>query len=162
MTFQTQVLMDNRVLVHGTDVFGSTNKTIVDGTQWAELTERTDVDKAQQAFDEAVNQFFKPVLDAAEELREAFDSPADSIAYVVIEEGSEGVAPTPRHVVPLTRDSIILRLIEEDETDRLMWVGDSLEILKAPAAYSGTAPVAANESDEAARETEAQGFGAQA
>lgn len=133
MTFQTQALMNDRVLVHGSDVFGTTGKTIVDASQWNELNARSDVDRAQQVFDAAVEEMFAPLLEAAAEADRILTKTTDSVGYVVIEEASEGQAPTPGHVVQLTNDSIILRLIEEGSTDRLMWVGDKLEILAAPA-----------------------------
>lgn len=148
MSFQTQSLMNDRVLVHGTDVFGTTNKTIVDAGQWNELTARSDLDRAQQVFDDAVNEMFAPLLEAAEKANKIMERTTDSVSYVVLDEGSEGEAARPRTVVPLTNDSIILRLIEEGNTDRLMWVGDNLEILAAPADVAAASPVDVADGDE--------------
>lgn len=131
MTFNTQSLMDNRVLVTGTDLHGSNGKTIVDSTQWVELNQRTELNKAQLAFDDAVEEFFAPLVAAAEAAAKSVDVPTDSLSYVVLDEGSDGSVARPANIVSLNRDSIILRLIEEGNTDRLVWIGDTLEILAA-------------------------------
>jgi acetylornithine deacetylase/succinyl-diaminopimelate desuccinylase-like protein len=133
MTFTTTQLTGDRVLVQGTDIFGTNNKTVVDGEQWAELNARTNLNKAQAAFDEAIEEFFAPLQAAADKIEKSLAKPTDASAYVVLDEGSEGVNPTPRHVVNLTHGSIVLRLIEEGQTDRLLWVGDELEVIAVTA-----------------------------
>jgi len=145
MTFTTIKLMNERVLVQGTDVFGGSGKTTLDASQWNELALRKDVSKAQEAFDQAVEEFYKPIMEAAEAAAKVVEKPEDSTSFIVIEEGTEGVAHQPKQIVKLTRDSIILRLIEQGNTDRLVWVDDELEILEAsvakqaPATTSGDA-----------------------
>lgn len=153
MTFQTQELMDNRVLVTGSDVFGNKGQTTLDSTQWTELNARSDLNLAQQAFDETVEAFFAPLMEAAEKLQQAVERPTDSISYVVLDEGSEGEAARPANIVRLTRDSIILRLIEQGDTDRLVWTDSStLEILKA-----ASTPVSSDPAPEFVEDVNAEG-----
>jgi hypothetical protein len=134
MTFNTRNLTGERVLVSGTDIDGTTNKTVLDASQWIALNERDDVSQAQADFEAAVEAFFKPLTDAADAAAKAIDTPKDGIGYVVIEEGEEATPGKPRQVVTLTHDSIVLRLIEQGNTDRLLWVGDKLEVIEASAA----------------------------
>lgn len=135
--FTTTKLTNDRVLVTGTDLTGTAGKTVLDASQWVELNGRTDFNKAQLAFDEAVEQFFAPLSEAAEKLDKAMTRPTDASAYIVLDEGSEGEAARPAHIVALNHDSIVLRLIEEGSTDRLIWVGETLEVI-APAPVSET------------------------
>ena len=132
MTFQTSNLVGDRVLVHGTDTFGTAGKTIVDATQWLELKARKDMSTATADFDAAVEAFYAPLTEAADKASAAMkgNRPEDSSAYVVLVEATEGVPANAGVTVPLTRDSVILRLIEEQNTDRLVWVDDSLEVLE--------------------------------
>jgi hypothetical protein len=130
--FKTNILVGERVLVSGTDVTGESGKTIVDATQWNELALRKDVSKATADFDAAVEAFYAPLTDAADAAEQAFkgNKPDDASAYVVIQEEVPATPGQVGHTVRLTRDSVILRLIEEGNTDRLVWVDDQLEVLE--------------------------------
>lgn len=153
--FTTRNLTGERVLVKGTDIDGTTNKTVLDGSQWAALNARDDISQAEEQFAAAVEKFFKPLTDAAEAAAKAVETPGDSIGYVVVEEGSEGVPATPRQIVELTHDSIVLRLIEQGDTDRLLWVGDSLEVIESTGPSAGSAAESdASGDDEVAEPTE--------
>lgn len=149
MTFNTINLTGNRVLVRGTDLTGATGEATLDASQWNELNARDDVSRAQQAFDDAVHEFFAPLTKAAEQAKRSLEVPEDSVSYVVLDEGSEGQARRPKQVVKLTRDSIVLRLIEEGNTDRLIWVNGELEVTEASVAPTPSAPAAADQGDEA-------------
>lgn len=135
MTFSTSRLVGSKVLVQGTDVFGTAGQTILDSTQWDEVNSNKEFDQATSAFDAAVEAFFAPLTEAAEKLdRAVADKPTDSVGYVVLNEAVEGVAAQPAHLIKLTSDSVVLRLIEQGDTNRLVWVGDDLEVLEsAPA-----------------------------
>jgi len=149
MTFTTINLTGNRVLVRGTDVHGAAGEATLDASQWNELKVRDDVQKAQENFDSKVDEFFAPLLEAAEQAKSSMDKPRDSISYVVIEEGVEGRPGRAEHVVSLTRDSIVLRLIEEGNTDRLIWVNGELEVAEASVQSTPSAPTAATPPDAA-------------
>lgn len=152
MTFTTRNLTGGRVLVKGTDIDGTTNKTVLDGRQWEELNARDDVSKAEAAFAAVVEEFFKPLTDAAEAAAKALETPGDSIGYVVIDEGTEATAGRPRRVVELTHDSIVLRLIDQGDTDRLLWVGDNLEVIEQAGPSVGSAGVSDESDDDAVAE----------
>lgn len=131
MSFVVQNMLGDQALVSGTDHRGFDGKTIVSTTQWDELKARTNFSSAVEDFDAAVEEFFKPLTEAAEKAAKASaGKPQDSSEYVVLKEGTEGVKSEPAQIVALTKDSIILRLIEEGNTDRLVWVdGSTLGVL---------------------------------
>ena len=133
MTFQVQNMLGDQALVSGTDHLGNTGKTIVFTTQWDELKARKNFSSAQEDFDAQVEAFFAPLTEAAEKLEKAVNAKApDSASFIVLTEAVEGTPSQPAQVVALTKDSIILRLIEEGNTDRLVWVDEStLGILAA-------------------------------
>lgn len=138
MSFTMQTLVNDRVLVTGQDVTGTTGKVVLDGSQWVEINGRDDVSKAEAAFEAAVEEFFAPITEAAEKLSKSLERPTDPSSYIVLQEAVEAVGPRPAQLVKLTRDSQIIRLIEEGQTDRLIWVGDDeLEIL-APSQGNGS------------------------
>ena len=126
MTFQVQSMLGGSALVTGTDKLGNEGKTVVSTIQWDELTGRDNFSKAQADFDAEVEKFFKPLTKAAKKAEKALARPSqDPAEYIVLKEAVVGTAPSPAEIVPLTRDSIILRLIEEGNTDRLVWVDES-------------------------------------
>lgn len=133
MTFHVQNMIGGQALVSGTDYRGNEGKTVVNTIQWDELNARANFSKATEDFDAAVEQFFAPLTEAAEKAELTLNSQQqDPTEYVVLTEGTEGVEAQRAEIVQLTRDSIILRLIEEGETDRLVWVDEStLGILAA-------------------------------
>lgn len=138
MTFKTMNLTGERVLVKGTDNFGTTGEVVLDARQWNEVNRHRNVAEAGQAFDAEVDEFFAPLLRAAEKFDTAQTGrDEDPIAKFVIREGSEGVQARPEQAIHLNRDSVVLRLIERGDTDRLVWVGDQLEVLEV---LPGTQP----------------------
>jgi hypothetical protein len=134
MSFTTQNLVGNRVVVKGTDINGAVGEQVVDSTEWTLIHANTELDIAKQAFDEAVEEFFAPITEAAEKLGKTLEMPEDAINYLVLDEGVEGTESVSRNVVHLSQDSVILRLIEAGDDDRLVWVNERLEVLaEAPA-----------------------------
>lgn len=131
--FTVQTMLGGTALVSGTDKLGNTGKTQVFTTQWDELNGRTNFSKAQEDFDAAVEAFFKPLTKAAKKLEKNLERPSqDPAEYIVLKEEVKGTKAQPAEIVALTRDSIILRLIEEGDTDRLVWIDEStLGILAA-------------------------------
>lgn len=133
MTFHVQNMIGGQALVSGTDKLGNEGKTVVSTTQWDELNARSNFSKATEDFNAAVEEFFAPLTEAAKKAERELDrQKQDPAEYVVLTEGTEGAEAKPAEIIQLTRDSIILRLIEEGDTDRLMWVDEStLGILAA-------------------------------
>lgn len=131
MTFTTLNLTGNRVLVKGQDHTGTEGEAVLDGSQWAEVKRQQAHAKAHDNFDSEVEAFFAPIVEAAELLESTLVVPApDPASYVVIDEGEEGTGGRPAVVRHLHQHSIVLRLIEEGQSDRLVWVGGNLEILE--------------------------------
>jgi hypothetical protein len=130
MSFDTTRLVGSRVMVVGTDTFGTKGQTVLDSTQWDEVKSNTAYDQAIEAFDAAVADFFAPILEAAEATAVAIEKPQDPSSYVVLSEAVEGVEGKPAQLVHLNNDSIVLRLIESGDEDRLVWVDGGLEVLE--------------------------------
>lgn len=136
MTFTSRRLVGNRVMVSGSDVLGTSGQAILDSSQWDEIKADLKFDQATEAFEAAVEEFFKPLTDAADQAQRSVDVPDDPAGYVVLSEGQPGQRAVPRHIVKLNRDSIVLRLIEQGDTSRLVWVNGELEVLERTAQVS--------------------------
>lgn len=130
MTFTTKQLTGERVLVTGTDVLGTTGTTVLDSSEWNGVKAHLGYHEATDEFDAKVAEFFAPLTEAAEKLAAAGYTPqVDEDAIVVFDEGVEPTVGKQREVAHLGRDSIVLRLLERGDHDRLVWVNDSLEVL---------------------------------
>lgn len=128
--FTTISLSGERVLVKGTDRFGTEGQTVLDGSTWAEVKRHRAFHLATDGFDAAVETFFAPLMEAADQLNKAIATPKpDPDTYVILVEGEEGTPGRQQEVIKLDADSVVLRLIERGDTDRLVWVMDSLEIM---------------------------------
>lgn len=128
--FTTRNLTGERVLVRGTDIEGGFGEAIVNASQWNELKARAELITAGAEFDAAVAAFYAPLLEAAEKANKKIERPDDNLSFVVLDEGQEGQVHRPAQTVRLTKDSMVLRLIEDGNTDRLVWVAGELEILE--------------------------------
>ena len=127
--FNTTILAGQRVLVTGSK---KNQQTILDSTEWDSIKAHQAYHLAGDAFDEAVTAFFAPIVEAAEKANAALAESLpkrDDAFVIVLSEGTEGVEEVEPEVIQLGRDAAILRMIEEGNTDRLVWVGDALEIL---------------------------------
>lgn len=130
MSFSLTRLVGSRVMVKGSDSFGTQGQCVLDSTQWDEVQSNTAYDQAIEAFDAAVADFFAPIIEAAEATAVAIERPQDPSSYVVLSEAVEGVEGKPAQLIHLTNDSIVLRLIESGDDDRLVWVDGGLEVLE--------------------------------
>lgn len=131
MSFTMLNLSGERVLIKGTDNQGTEGQTVVSSSEWNEVKRHTQHSEAHEDFDRVVEEFFKPLTEAAEKLDLAFNQKSrDPISYVVLDEGSEGEARREEVVIKLSHDSVVLRILESGDTDRLVWVGDTLEVLE--------------------------------
>jgi hypothetical protein len=129
--FTTTRLVDGRVLVAGSDKYSVSGQTVVDATEWDEVNADSAYSKAAEDFDAAVADFFAPLTAAADKLNESLEVPQDADSYVVISEAVEGVEAKDRVLHHLSNDSIILRLVERGDHDRLVWVNDQLVVTVA-------------------------------
>jgi hypothetical protein len=130
MSFNIINLAGDRALVKGRDAQGTHGQQILDAAEWNEFNARNKHGEAHEAFDAAVEEFFAPLNAAVDALKETAKPKLDPLFFVTVQEGSAPVEGTNEVLVHLSHDSAVLRLIEQDpDTDRLIWVNDSLEIL---------------------------------
>jgi hypothetical protein len=133
MSFTITKLAGDRALVKGRDASGTHGQQILDAAEWTELNAQTKHMEAHEAFDAAVEAFFAPLNNAVDALKDTAKPKHDPLFFVTIQEKSEAVEGTDEILVRLNHDSAVLRLIEQDpDTDRLLWVNDTLEILELP------------------------------
>lgn len=121
-SFTVQNMLGSQALVQGTDDLGNSGSVVLDTTQWDEVKQDEKFSTAKADFDAAVEEFFRPLTDAAEAAEAAQQQTYDDLEYVVVTEGQEGQAPVEQEILELNRDSIILRIIESGDTSRLIWV----------------------------------------
>ena len=135
MSFTITNLAGDRALVKGRDASGNHGQQILDAAEWNEFNARNKHDEAHEAFDAAVEEFFAPLNQAVDALKETAKPKLDPLFFVTVQEGTAAVEGTHEVLVHLSHDSAVLRLITQDpDTDRLLWVNDTLEILAdAPA-----------------------------
>ena len=132
MKFSITKLVSSRAFVEGTDRFGTAGSTVVNTEQWDEVKAHDEFHTSVEAYDAAVEEFFAPLLAATDAVEAKRSKPvSDPISHVVLHEGTEAVEGEAPTIIKLGRDAIILRLIEEGQTDRLIWVDGDLEVLAA-------------------------------
>lgn len=137
-TFTITPLVGDRALVKGTDKFGVTGQATVDATEHNALKYDAALVEAHNTFDEKVESFFAELTEASAELDAAHRLPElDPATYIVEQEAVEGTQAKGRVIRRLQPDTVVLRLIEAGDSDRLVWVEGKLEVLAAEV----TAPV---------------------
>ena len=150
--FKTIRLANHRVLVDGTDVFGYQNRTVLDSTQWDGIQATVNQTTAEDQFNKAVEEFYAPLIEKIDAIVAAEEKSIVDDAYtLVVGETVEAVDAVAPAVYRLSQDSAILRLIEEGKADRLVWVGDKLEII---AEEEDETPAEAEASVDAATDAE--------
>lgn len=161
MTLVTTALTGNRVLVKGTDISGTDGEMILDGSQWAEIKRQLEQDVAAAAFDADVDQFFAPLIQAADKFNATLAETFDEDTVFVFDEPRAAVPGDPGRHVHLHLHSVILRLLEQGQSNRLVWVNGNLEVV-APATPSQAGTVAPSGSDPAQGVTPAEAGNANA
>lgn len=146
--FEMLELTGNRVVVTGTDLLGQTGKVVIDGTEWAGLKRHDAAHQAEAEFDAALQAWAAPMIEAQEKYEAAIAADdQDPLEYMVLHEEVVATEGRPEVRARLSKDSQILRLIEDNDFDRLYWVTESnLEILKAGA--SPVQPMLDEDEDE--------------
>lgn len=129
-SFSTTALANERVLVNGTDSFGTTNKIVLDASEYNQINDNFKVDAATKAFNAEVEAFFAPLTEAADQLAEAQkrSKALDPAQYVVVQEHVCATEGQDAIIIKVSHDTSVLTLIEAGDFERLIWVGDSLEI----------------------------------
>ena len=131
--FTTTTLAGSRVLIEGTDSRGTRDQTIVCSRQWDMISQHFEEEAAKDQFNEAVSEFFAPLLEAVDGLNAAAEiaSAPDPMSYMVLREGSPAVEAEDEVIVHLHPSTLALRLINLERFDRLLWVKGELEVLPA-------------------------------
>lgn len=136
-TFSTKQLAGHRVLVTGVDDRNENRHAILDSSEWDSLRHDQDADAAAAEFDRATKAFYAPLTEAAERLERKQLPKLDPAFTYLVTEGEAGTPGVEEHIIELTRDSVTLRLLEQGNTDRLVWVGDTIEVLAPTAPVTG-------------------------
>lgn len=124
MTLTMSKLVNEGVLVRGQDINGTDGSIVLDGSQWAEVNAHRAKHDADEVFEKAVDDFFAPLVEAAEAAGKAIENVPDSLTYVVLHEGVEGQQGRSEQRVALTHDSQVIRLLESGAGhSRLVWDG---------------------------------------
>ena len=128
MFAQTQLAGD-RVLVQGPNG----EQCILDADQFNELKKHQAFNAAAEEFDQVVNEFFAPMLDAISLIQDklgATEIRADDPYVLVLEPEVQGAEGRPAKTVYLEHDTAVLRMLDAGQEDRLIWIGsDRIEIL---------------------------------
>jgi hypothetical protein len=143
MTFTIRRLAGHRALVTGTDVLGQTGTAVLDTDEWDRFKAQREHSELHKEFDATVEAFYAPLIEAAEKLQADHDKEfePDPLFSEVVVEGVEGVEPVQEVRIHLSKDSAILKLIEQGSAhDRLVWVNDSLEILETGVTVNSSTP----------------------
>lgn len=128
MFTQTQ-LAGARVLVQGPN----DEQCILDAEQFNKLKKHQAFDAAAEEFDQVVNEFFAPMLNAISLIQDklgATEIRADDPYVLVLEPEVQGAEGRPAKTVYLDHDTAVLRLLDAGQEDRLIWIGSyRIEIL---------------------------------
>ena len=127
MTITRTNLSGNRVLLEEAG-----KQYVADATEYNDIVKELTVRKARDEFDDSVEKFFAPIDDALDRLNKAGEPklPRDPYTYRVLQEEVEGVCPQSQIIHVYAKDTTILMLLDDGKEDRLIWVGDSLEVLE--------------------------------
>ena len=126
MSFTITYLAGDRALVQE-----DTHQIILDAEEYLAMKLHQEKTGLIAQYDQSVADFFKPLTDMADKIKsvEEQENRIDPDFLFVLAEGTEGEEPIRREVYRLEKSTVILRLIEEGRTERLIWIGDQLEIL---------------------------------
>jgi len=122
----------NVVQIAGTDVTGAEGSIILHADEYVRLNQKLASIKAEDVFDDAIEAHFKDITDAAEALKAARENPETNSEFdITIKEGVEGVESVSAVRIRPSLETIIIRLVEAGDTDRLRWVNEALLITEA-------------------------------
>jgi hypothetical protein len=121
--FEVTPLLDGSTLVEGTDSRGNTGSAVLYSPAWEAVVEARIQAAAIKEFDATVEAFFAPIVEAADKLTKVDENPW---ASVTIGEAIEGKTP---QVIHLDSEGIILRVLEEGDSDNLRWVAGGTQLV---------------------------------
>ena len=127
--FTITKLLGGGTLVEGADITGKEGRTILLSDKWDMLQSVRAHKEAQSVFDEQVEEFFKPLTDAAEQAVALAHPQSEDWSRVVLTEATEGVEA---EVIELDMDRVLLRLLEETDGSMLRWISDDVLVAVQP------------------------------
>jgi hypothetical protein len=127
--FTVTKLMGPGTLVEGTDVTGKEGRTILISDKWEMLQSVRAHKAASEVFDAQVEEFFKPLTDAAAQATAIAHPETEDWGRVVLSEATEGVEA---EVIHLDMDGVILRLLDETDGSMLRWIGEDVLVAIQP------------------------------
>jgi hypothetical protein len=123
MPFTITKLMGPGTLVEGSDVTGREGRTILISDKWEMLQSVLAHKQATEEFNTQVEEFFKPLTEAADAAKAISHPEVKSWSRVTLTEASEGV---DEEVIELDTDGVILRLLNETDGSMLRWIGEDV------------------------------------
>ena len=127
--FNLTRLANSRALVQGTDPGES---QILSTEEWDAVDQHLLQHVAAKTFDAAATDFFKPLTDAVDKLNQlqVESLPASNpLETLVLREATEAVESDEGEIIFLGHDAQVLRAIATGQTELLIWVNGSVEIL---------------------------------
>lgn len=125
--FTVSPIKGGGVLVEGTDAAGREGMTILRSESWEYVVEYRRKRAASEEFDQTVEEFFAPIIDAADKFAAAGTVDGDTV--VVLDEGVEGAKAVEPFKVHLDAAGVVLRTLAEGDHDTLRWVGSDLVVV---------------------------------
>jgi hypothetical protein len=122
--FTTSPLIGGETLVEGIDNAGVSGSTILFDPAWTSYQDRLRLASAMEEYDEKVKEFFAPLVEAAEAVKQGDKK---DWRHITVSEGSEG---SPAEVIHLGHDGILLRILAETDGSSLRWINGTLVALE--------------------------------
>lgn len=130
MTFTTTPTADGGVYVTGTDDEGVDGKAVLRSDLWNQVKQYRAFKLADEEFNVTVEEFFGPLIEAAEARNSVLVKPK-GFSTVTISEATEGVDAEPAFEIELDPQGTALRALDESRHNLLRWVGGTLIVLEA-------------------------------
>lgn len=121
-------LLNGAWLVEGEDIKGNTGRTVLYSESWNTLRAIQAHQAATEEFEQRVEEFFAPIVKAADEAAAAVTAPVDDWAVVQIGETIEG---SDALTLELDAAGVLLRLLDETDHTTLRWVESSILVAVA-------------------------------
>lgn len=126
MSFTRINLAGESVLVKGTDAYGASGSEVLDATEYNHYSANSELDQAVAEVDNAIAELLAPIQAAAEKVADIrAGKTLDPLLYVVEQEEQDALPGMPRIVTKLSRDTVILRALDQGLEARLIWVNDN-------------------------------------
>jgi hypothetical protein len=123
MAFEVTPLVSGGYLVEGNDSKGTSGSTVLKSSKWDMVKYLRTHDLATAEFNQMVSEFFAPLTEAAAQAKARIAGPTKDWGTVIIGERVEGKEP---RTVELDEHGVLLRLLDEEQTDQLRWVNGDL------------------------------------